>query len=181
MLARTADGSSNVSMRKKPDIPSEEDCLGAIVQVARLVAMGLLETAQANAIRASFREILLYHRSKAKEAEKGISNVEVLDVLRKDPKLLSLFEPLLSQEQVEWILRGGDSEAEDAACWLGRTLIIEASVIGVARHVPKRVAEHDYGGSAVGEDRAPVAREGRDEKARVLPTFRSSAAEANLL
>jgi hypothetical protein len=100
---------------KKPDIPSEEDCLGAIVQVARLVAMGLLETAQANAIRASFREILLFHRSKAKEAEKGISNVEILEVLRKDPNLLSLFEPILSQEQVEWILRGGDSETEDAA------------------------------------------------------------------
>ena len=100
---------------KKPDIPSEEDCLGAIVQVARLVAMGLLETAQANAIRASFREVLLFHRSKAKEAEKGISNVELLDVLRKDPKLLSLFEPLLSQEQVEWILRAGDSDGEDAA------------------------------------------------------------------
>ena len=77
--------------------------------------MGLLETAQANAIRASFREILLYHRSKTKEAEKGISNVELLDVLRKDPKLLSLFEPLLSQEQVEWILRAGDSDGEDAA------------------------------------------------------------------
>jgi len=100
---------------KKPDIPSEEDCLGAIVQVARLVAMGLLETAQANAIRASFREILLHHRSKTKEAEKGVSNVELLDVLRKDPKLLSLFEPLLSQAQVEWILRAGDSTGEDAA------------------------------------------------------------------
>ena len=100
---------------KKPEIPSEEDCLGAIVQVARLVALGLLETAQANAIRASFREILLFHRSKAKEAEKGIANVEVLDVLRKDPKLLSLFEPLLSQEQVDWVLRGGDNEADDAA------------------------------------------------------------------
>ena len=114
ILARTADGSSSVSARK-PDIPSEEDCLGAIVQVARLVAMGLLETAQANAIRAAFREILLYHRNKSKEAEKGISNVELLDVLRKDPKLLSLFEPLLSQEQVEWILRAGDSDGEDAA------------------------------------------------------------------
>ena len=75
----------------------------------------LLETAQVNAIRASFREILLHHRSKTKEAEKGISNVELLDVLRKDPKLLSLFEPLLSQEQVEWILRAGDSDGEDAA------------------------------------------------------------------
>jgi hypothetical protein len=100
---------------RKPDIPSEEDCLGAIAQLARLVAMGLLKTAQANAIRASFREILLYHRNKTKEAEGGISNVELLDVLRKDPKLLSLFEPLLSQEQVEWILSAGDSDAADAA------------------------------------------------------------------
>jgi len=100
---------------RKREIPSVEDCLAAILQVGQLVAMGLLKPPQANAIRASFREVLLFHRSKAKEAEKGISNVEVLEVLRKDPKLLSLFEPILSQEQVEWILRGGDSEAEDAA------------------------------------------------------------------
>jgi hypothetical protein len=89
--------------------------LGAIAQLARLVAMGSLKTAQANAIRAAFREILLYHRNKSKEAEKGISTVELLDVLGKDPKLLPLFEPLLSQEQVEWILRAGDSDGEDAA------------------------------------------------------------------
>jgi hypothetical protein len=93
--------------RKTPDIPSEEECLGAIAQVARLAAMGLLKPAQANAIRGSFREILMYHQRKAKESEQGISNVDVLDVFQQDPKLLSLLEPLLSQEQIDMILKSG--------------------------------------------------------------------------
>lgn len=92
-----------------PDIPSEEECLGAIAQVARLAAMGLLKPAQANAIRGSFREILVYHQKKAKEDEKGISNVGVLEVFQKDPKLSSLLEPLLSQEQIAMILKNDGS------------------------------------------------------------------------
>jgi len=91
--------------RKSHDIPSEEECLGAIAQVARLAALGLLKPAQANAIRGSFREILLYHQKKAKENEQGISNIDVLDVFQKDPKLLRLLEPLLSQEQIDMILK----------------------------------------------------------------------------
>ena len=95
---------------KGPSIPSEEECLAAIAQVGRLVAIGLLKPAQANAIRGSFREILMYHQKKAKESEQGISNVDVLEVFQQDPKLLSLLEPLLSQEQIDMILKnsGGD-------------------------------------------------------------------------
>lgn len=95
--------------RMSPDIPSEEECLGAIAHVARLAAMGLLKPAQANAIRGSFREILVYHQKRAKENEKGISNVGVLEVFQKDPKLLSLLEPLLSQEQIAMILKNDGS------------------------------------------------------------------------
>ena len=97
--------------KKTPDIPSEEECLGAIAQVARLTAIGLLKPAQANAIRGSFREILMYHQKKAKESEQGISNVDVLEVFQQEPKLLSLLEPLLSQEQIDMILKnsGGDN------------------------------------------------------------------------
>lgn len=100
---------------RKPGIPSEEDCLRAIAQAAGLVAIGLLDASDANAIRAAFRDILQYHRSRAKEAEKSISNADVLELLRKDPSLLSLLEPLLTQEQIEMITRsaknGGQGEA----------------------------------------------------------------------
>jgi hypothetical protein len=94
--------------RKSPDIPSEEECLAAIAQVGRLAAIGFLKPAQANAIRGSFREILLHYRNKAKENEQGMSNVDVLGVFQKDPKLLSLLEPLLSQEQIDMILKNND-------------------------------------------------------------------------
>ena len=65
----------------------------AIAQLAGLVAMGMLKPAQANAIRAGFRDILQYHKSKAKEAEKTVSNADVMDLLQKDPKLLTCWRP----------------------------------------------------------------------------------------
>ena len=103
-----SDGQSSSHTRQRsrgPNIPGEEECLAAIAQVGRLAAMGLLKPAQANAIRGSFREILLYHQKKAKESEQGISNIDVLEVFQQDPKLLSLLEPLLSQEQIDMILK----------------------------------------------------------------------------
>jgi len=94
--------------RKSPDIPTEEDCVAAFAQVGRLAAIGLMKPAQAKTVLASFKEILGYHRNKAKENEQGISNFDVLEVLRQDPKMLSLLEPLLSQEQIDMILKNSD-------------------------------------------------------------------------
>jgi hypothetical protein len=67
--------------------------------------MGFLKPPQANTIRASYREILQQHKAKAREAEKGLSNANVMEVLRKDPQLLSMLEPLLTAEQVAMIMK----------------------------------------------------------------------------
>jgi hypothetical protein len=87
------------------DIPSENDCLRAIIQVGRLAALGLLKPGVANAVRNSFREVLQHYRGKAKETGKNIADADVLDLLEKDPRLLNLLEPLLSNEQVDMIMR----------------------------------------------------------------------------
>ena len=67
-----------------------------------------MKPAQGNTVLASFREILKHHQNEAKENEQGISNFDVLEVLRQDPKMLSLLEPLLSQEQIDMILKNSD-------------------------------------------------------------------------
>ena len=99
---------------RKPPIPSEEQCLQALTQLAGLVALGLLKPAQANTIRGTYRDILQHHKSKAKEAEKGLSNADVLGLLRKHPEILSLLEPLLTEEQIAMVMKevggGGDGE-----------------------------------------------------------------------
>ena len=98
---------------RTPDIPSEEECVGAIAQVVRLLAMGLLKAPQANAIRASFRDILDFHRSRAKQSETGVSNIGLLDAVHENPKLLPLLEPLLTEQQIEWIMEDID-DSDDA-------------------------------------------------------------------
>jgi hypothetical protein len=97
---------------KHDSIPSETDCLRAIAHVAGLVAMGLLEPAQGNSIRASYREILAHYKSKAKEAEKSLSNADVMDLLRKDPKLLNLLAPLLTGEQLDMVMNVDDEDKD---------------------------------------------------------------------
>lgn len=90
------------------DILSENDCLRRIARTAELVALGVFKPSVANALRSSYRDILQHHKAKAKEAEKNLSNGDVIEVLKKDPRLLSLLEPLLSQEQVDMIMKSAD-------------------------------------------------------------------------
>ena len=99
--------------KKKFGIPSEQKCLHAMERLAGLVAMGLLKPAQANSIRAAYREILQYHRSRAKEADKNLANADVLELLRTDPKLLSLLEPLLTEEQVTMVTKDTEDSARE--------------------------------------------------------------------
>jgi hypothetical protein len=87
------------------DIPSEEDCLRAIAQVARLAALGMFKPAVANTIRSAFRDILQHHKSKAKEAERNVANADVLAAVRNDPRTLSLLEPFLTQEMIDAIMK----------------------------------------------------------------------------
>jgi hypothetical protein len=89
----------------KTDVPSEEDCLRAIVHVGRLAALGVFKPSVANSVRNSFRDVLQHHQKKAKAAEKNLTNDTVIECLRQDPKVLSLLEPLLSQEQIELIVK----------------------------------------------------------------------------
>ncbi len=97
---------------KKRGIPSEEDCLLAIAQVAGLAAMGVLKVGQANAVRAAYRDILGHYKSKAKEAAKSLTNTDVMELLRKDPKLLNLLEPLLTSEQLDMVMNAGNEGAD---------------------------------------------------------------------
>ena len=65
----------------------------------------MFKPAVANTIRSAFRDILQYHRSKAKEAEENVANADVLEAVRKDPKILSLLEPFLTQDMINSIMK----------------------------------------------------------------------------
>ncbi len=89
----------------KADIPSEDDCLRAIAQVARLAALGMFKPAVANTVRSAYRDILQHYKGQVKEAEKNAASADVLEAVRNDPRMLSLLEPFLTQEQIDMIMK----------------------------------------------------------------------------
>lgn len=102
--------------RKRRRIPSIEDCLDALASLAGAVAMGLITPAQANPIRASYAEILRYHQKNENRSErKGIADADVIGLMRKDPKMFSMLEPFLTDEQIDMVMKnakdGGHGQA----------------------------------------------------------------------
>jgi hypothetical protein len=93
--------------RGKSRIPKTDECLKALAQLPGLVAMKLLKPAEANAIRAAYREILQhYQKEHAREDRRRLSDADVLDLMRKDPKILGMLEPLLTDEQIAMVMNG---------------------------------------------------------------------------
>jgi hypothetical protein len=94
-------------------IASAEDCLAILSRLGSLVALGILSTAQANAIRSTYTAILQYHeRQQSGPSRTVVNEKDMAKLLRKHPELAKLLEPLLSDEQIEILLRGGKDAAD---------------------------------------------------------------------
>lgn len=107
-----AQGADAGNGHREGSILDAETCLRGLGQLPGLVALGVLKPAQANAIRGSYREILQYHqRSQVRDDRNGLSNVDVLELMRTNPRILSMLEPLLTQEQIAMVMRGGKGDA----------------------------------------------------------------------
>ena len=118
--AGQASGRSDSGKRRGEDpqrgrtrIASVEDCLRVLSQLGSLVTLGMLSTAQANTIRSTYTAILQYHERQQSGPTRTITNEKGLaELLRKQPELATLLEPLLSDEQIQMLVRGG-KDAED--------------------------------------------------------------------
>lgn len=92
--------------QKRRKIPSPEDCLFALESLVGAVAMGLIKPAQANTIRASYAEILRYHeKNESRNDRQGLADADVVELMRKDPKVLSMLEPFLTDGQIDLVMK----------------------------------------------------------------------------
>lgn len=95
----------------KRRIASEEDCLAALSQLPALVTMGLVDLKQANAYKGIYAVILQHYQRKQANSDRPILDQPGLaDLLRKNPDLANLLEPLLSVEQIEALMRQGHDD-----------------------------------------------------------------------
>lgn len=93
--------------RSARTVPTRDECLQALAEIPGLVAMGLVTPAQANAMRPSYIAIL-QHLNAQPAAGPAFSNDKLREMLRRDPTLLSVFESLLTDEQIEMLTREED-------------------------------------------------------------------------
>lgn len=102
---RSGEQSSSRAQRKEP-FPSESECLSKLNQLAGVIALGVLSPAQASAIRASYQEILRYHRHNREREERGsLTDQKVLDLADKSPEILNMLEGFLTPEQVDLVMK----------------------------------------------------------------------------
>ena len=98
-------------------ILDEKGCLEALTQLPGMVALGYLKPAQANAIRATYSDLLQHHqRAKAREEDRQtLPDATLRELARKDPQLLNMLGAILTDEQIEMIMKdtkdGGNEPA----------------------------------------------------------------------
>ena len=112
--AGSRDRAGGGGSKRAAEVLGVEDCLQALARLPGLVAMGILSPAKANSMRATYREILQHHRHAATRNEQaGLPNESILELMQRDPSILSLLEPCLTQDQIAMVLElKGDREGE---------------------------------------------------------------------
>lgn len=92
-----------------------EGCLELLQQLAGAVALGLIAPAAANVLRAVYTEILRYRQNSATRSNRtGLADADVLELLRRDPQMMSILEPFLTAAQIAMVLQGADDDSEQA-------------------------------------------------------------------
>ena len=98
----------------KLPIASEEDCLAALSRLPALNMLGMIDVRQANAYRGIYATILQHGQRRQASPTTALDHPGLLDLLRKDPALAGLLEPLFSQEEIARMLSQARDEGPQA-------------------------------------------------------------------
>ena len=99
-------GARNARPRAKPRIATEEDCLAGLSQLPGLLTLGMLTTKQVDSIRGTFNSILQHHRHQpAGTVANSLDQSRLQEIVRANPELANLLEPLLTDDQITMLLQ----------------------------------------------------------------------------
>jgi len=85
----------------------------AIAALPGLIAIKVLTSGQANAMRANFEAILRYHERGQHAPSKRATDDHILKIVREQPELLGLLEPFLMPDQLGIIMKEFRSDAAE--------------------------------------------------------------------
>ena len=107
-------GSRQGQSRRKPGVPSVDECLVALGALPKLVALGLLSPAQANSARSTYQVILNHHyKQGATQGSRGADKSDLQEALKNSPHLANYFVGLLSDEEIEEILASREEPSHE--------------------------------------------------------------------
>ncbi len=101
--------------RRKLSVPTEEQCLAALVQIPAMMLTGMLNTTQANVTKGVYATALQHLRQpKSTSNNSGINAPSLIDILRQNRSMIDSLEPMLTQEQFKEIKKQVSDENEAA-------------------------------------------------------------------
>ena len=90
------------------DVPTQQECMRALGRLPILITLKVISTQQANAIRGTYQTVLNeIHRSTSDGGTAAVADDNVIALLKANPELLNLVEPLLTDQQVRDLLERG--------------------------------------------------------------------------
>lgn len=89
-------------------VPTRQECMQALGRLPGLIALKVISTQQANAIRGTYQTVLNeIHRSTSDGGTAAVADDNVMALLKANPDLLNLVEPLLTDQQVRDVVERG--------------------------------------------------------------------------
>ncbi len=85
---------------------SEQECLEALTRLIGLVALKIITPAQANSMRAGLEALLRLHQRRGRgDRGQTLDDDAVLKIFDRDPTVVDLLSPFLTEDQVELVMR----------------------------------------------------------------------------
>ena len=99
-------GARSARPRAKPRIASEEECLAGLSQLPGLLTLGVIAPKLADSMRGAFNSILQHYRHQpAGKVTNALDQPRLQEIVRANPELVNLLEPLLTDVQIELLLK----------------------------------------------------------------------------
>jgi hypothetical protein len=110
--SKAEDGDRHGTDQASP-IPDINKILSMLVRLNGLIMLKIVTPQQASLIQRSLRIVLDVHLKRAREDRLGMPHEGVLEAVRKDPSLVNLLAPFLTDDQVAQVMQGVTEEESD--------------------------------------------------------------------
>jgi hypothetical protein len=93
--------------RNAGQVLGQQQCLAGLSQLPGLLTMGMIKPPTSNALRGVYHDLLQHYQCTGRDTAKPAQvDEDVIAILRENPAMLKLLEPLLTDEQLKMILQG---------------------------------------------------------------------------